>query len=207
MIRALLGGSFDPFHDGHLAMVDALRGHLADLVVVMPACRSPHKDPPLAPGPDRLRMAELAVAGRVGVVVSDLELARGGVSYTVETLEALAARHPADRLRLAIGADSLAGLARWRRPRRILELAELVVFARGDADLAPPGDLPARILPVRDFAVPVSASAVRRDLARGRQPRGRVPDAVLDYIAERGLYRPGGGAGAGGAPAAGGRKD
>jgi nicotinate-nucleotide adenylyltransferase len=201
MRRALFGGSFDPFHDGHLAMIHAaLDRGLADMVMVMPAGHNPHKPAPVAPGEHRLRMAELGVAGLAAVEVSDFEARRAGPSYTVDTLESLTSRHPGDVWRLLIGADNLAEFPRWRQPARLLELADLLVFPRGDAGPALAPDLRPHATVVTDFACPAASTAVRAALAAGRRPAGLVPPAVLAYIERHGLYgfAPAGGGGGGG---------
>jgi nicotinate-nucleotide adenylyltransferase len=189
MIQAVLGGSFDPFHNGHVAMVRVLleRG-LADRVLVVPAHRSPHKPPPEASPTHRLKMAALGLIGLSGAELSAREIVRGGVSYTVETLEELARERPAVQLRLVLGADNLAAFDRWHRPERILELAEPVIFARGDWDGGLPPALSGRAHLVRDFAEPVTATAVRAALAAGEWPAGSVPAPVLGYIATHRLY-------------------
>lgn len=189
MRRALFGGSFDPFHDGHLAMIRAtLARDLADLVVVMPAAHNPHKPAPAAAGEHRLRMAELGTAGLAAVEVSAFEAGRSGPSYTVETLEALARRHPGDVWRLLVGADNLAEFCRWRRPERLLELADLLVFPRGDHPVVLPGALGPHATVVTGFTCPAASTAVRAALAAGQRPVALLPPAVLDYIERHGLY-------------------
>jgi len=189
MRRALFGGSFDPFHDGHLAMIRAtLERGLADTVLVMPAAHNPQKPAPAAPGGHRLRMAELGVAGLAGVAVSDLETSRPGPSFTVDTLETLAARHPGDHWRLLIGADNLGELPRWRRPERVLELADLLVFPRGAAPVVLAPELRARATIVHGFACPAASTTVRAALADGSRPETLLPAAVLAYIERHGLY-------------------
>jgi nicotinate-nucleotide adenylyltransferase len=190
MILGVLGGSFDPFHAGHLAMAEAvLERGLATRLVVVPAARSPHKARCAAPATDRLAMARAALAGLPAATVSDREVRRGGTSYTVATLEELAGLHPGARLRLVIGADNLPAFATWRAPERILELAEIVVFARPGSPLALPPEMVGRVLTVPDLAVPVSATEVRALVAAGGDPADLVPPAVRDYIVSHGLYR------------------
>ena len=189
MRRALFGGSFDPFHDGHLAMIRAtLARGLADLVLVVPAAHNPHKPDPCASPADRLRMAQLGTAGLAGVDVLDDEVGRPGPSWTIDTLEALARRHPDGSLRLILGADNLPEFHRWRGPQRILELADLLVFPRGEGAVAPPPALASRTVAVAGFSCPVSSTAVREALAAGRRPTGLVPPTVLRYIEEHALY-------------------
>jgi nicotinate-nucleotide adenylyltransferase len=189
MILAVLGGSFDPFHNGHAAMVRMLleRG-LADRVLVVPAYRSPHKPPPEASPAHRLQMAALGLKGLARVELSDREIVRGGVSYTVETLDELSCEQPGVQLRLVLGADNLNAFDRWHRPERILELAEPLIFARGDWD----GNLPPALTGcahlVRDFAEPATATGVRAALAAGEWPVASVPASILAYIAAHRLY-------------------
>ncbi|MEN8007820.1 MAG: nicotinate (nicotinamide) nucleotide adenylyltransferase [Candidatus Krumholzibacteriota bacterium] len=196
MLRAILGGSFDPVHLGHLAMAaHILENDLADRLLVVPAWRSPHKFEDSATPSDRLAMVELAFAGMDGTEVDDREITRGRVSYTVETLEDLAVDFPGDRLRLVIGADNLTGFAGWREPGRIQELAEIVVFPRDGVDpdaesIRRSGLDPGRVIPVNDFDHPVSSSAVRAILARGIMPVDQLPPAVADFITAQNIYQP-----------------
>jgi len=189
MRRALFGGSFDPFHDGHLAMIRAtLERGLADLVMVMPAGHNPHKPAPAASVEHRLRMAELGVAGLAAVVVSDFEARRPGPSFTVETLESLAERHPGEVWRLLIGADNLEEFLRWRRPARLLQLADLLVFPRGEAVVALAPELRRRATIVAGFACRAASTEVRAALAAGRLQTGLLPPTVLAYIERHELY-------------------
>ena len=149
------------------------------------------------PGPDvRLELCRLAVGDAPGVEVSDLEIARPGRSYTVDTLKALHAADPEDDLTFIAGADQACGLPTWREPSVVLELAELAVaereaWRREDVREALSG-LPRALERVRFFSMPridVSSSLVRRRVVDGQPIRWLVPDAVARAIAERGLYR------------------
>ncbi len=199
---AVFGGSFDPVHRGHVAMVDLLLGRsLADEVLLVPAGRSPDKAGHSASGAARAAMLELAFAQEPRVTVESCELAREGPSYTVQTLEELALARPAARLQLVLGQDNLTGFYRWRSPQRILDLAGLVVFARADSadpmtdsqgirDLLQARGLAAgSVVAVADFDVAVSSRAVRAKLQNGRPDPGLVPEAVAAYIRRHGLYR------------------
>jgi len=190
MIRALYGGSFDPIHAGHVALMTMLRDRdLADVVHVVPAWRSPHKARrrPGAPPAARLDLVRRACGPLPGVVVDPREIDRGGTSYTVDTLCGLVAEHPADRWRLVIGADAATDFARWREPERLLALAEVVVIARGAVSLPPL--LLGRALVVGDFAHPASGTEIRAQLAAGVLPGpDRLPPAVATLILEHGLY-------------------
>lgn len=195
MLRAVLGGSFDPVHLGHLALVDhMLSMDLADLLVIMPAWRSPFKYENSAEPGDRLAMVEVAFAGIDSVVVDDREINRGRVSFTVETLEDLAREYPDDRLRLVIGGDNLAGFSGWRTPDRIQEIADIVVYPREGmvptpAAIVHAGLNPRRVIPVTDFAHPVSSTTVRAILGQGMVPEDLLPPGVADYIVTHKLYQ------------------
>ena len=194
MIRGVLGGSFDPVHLGHVAMArKVLAAGLVEVLVVVPAWRSPLKSGVTAGPAHRLAMTRLAFADLPGVVVDDREIARGEVVYTVETLDELHAEHPADDLRLVVGADNLPDFPRWRSPRRILALAEIVVLARrgSDTDLAGLVRLGAtaeRLHVVADFDVPVSSTDIRAMIGPDSLPEDHLPAAVAGYIRAQRLY-------------------
>ena len=154
---------------------------------------------------ERLEMVECAIAGDARFAVSPIEIDRGGLSFTVDTLSELAARSPGDTRYLWVGADVLATFAKWRQPERILELATLAVFTRSVGDAtdarslwadfseqwrAVHGTNPAH-QPVflASRRVDVSSTEVRQRIAANRPIHGFVPDAVAKYVAERGLYR------------------
>lgn len=189
MIRALYGGSFDPVHAGHVALVRTLleRG-LAEQVHVVPARRSPLKpDDPRAGADERLRLVALAFAGCDGAHVDPREIDRAGPSYTVDTLTELAAEHPDAVWRLVVGADAANDFVRWRDPERLLALARPLVVARGPVTLRPP--LVGRADVLGDFHHPASATRIRRDLASGNLPGPELlPPAVAAVITAEGLY-------------------
>lgn len=195
MILAVLGGSFDPVHAGHVAMAaHVLLHHLADHVLVIPNWRSPWRGAPLAGPDDRLAMCRLAFAGMPDVTVDGREIAGGEPAFTVETLAGLARERPGDRLRLVIGRDHLATFHHWRGPERILDLAELIVLDRdgaddGDAMSAAAALPPDRLVTAPPFDHPVSASAVRAMLTSGAPPGAMLPPAVAAYIEAHCLYR------------------
>ena len=195
MIRAVFGGSFDPVHDGHVAMAGHILQHgLAARVIVIPNRRSPWRGEPLASAVDRLAMCRLAFAALPEVSVDDRELAGNGPRYTVDTLATLAQEHPGDRFRLVIGADHLATFNRWHEPGRLLSLAELIVLDRAGlatdpAAVARAGLPPDRVIIAPPFSHPVSASAVRAMLAAGEPTGALLPPPVSAYIAAHRLYR------------------
>jgi len=201
------GGSFDPVHLGHLLAAESCREQAGlDRVIFVPAAVPPHKrDRSLAPAEDRLAMLRLATGGHDAFAVSTIELDRGGVSWTVDTLEGLAAAHPTATLRLILGPDALADLPSWREPSRIVALAEpLAVEREGLDDVAalaanrPLAELLgaeriARLVSgrVRMPAIGIRASGVRGRVAAGRSIRYLVPRAVEAYVGAHALYRGG----------------
>jgi len=198
MRRALFGGSFDPFHNGHLAVVETLlaRGH-GDEVWLAPAGLSPGKPPPRAAGRHRAAMARLGLADLSHVELLDLELRRPGPSYTVDTLSELGERHPGDHWLLVVGADAWRDFDSWRDPDRILDLARVLVFPRGGID-PDPDVLPTGVALLADFSAPASSSQVRRRLRKGVSAADLLPPTVLGYIRRHGLYAGADDAGRGG---------
>lgn len=189
MIRAFFGGSFDPIHAGHLAIIDLLlERRLAAVVHVVPARQAPlRREAAVEPAAVRLELVKVALGEQPQVVVEDLEVNQGGPRYTVATLTRLVAAYPGDRWRLVLGADQAAMFDRWREPQRLLILADPVVVARGPVALAPP--LVGRALVVADFAHPATATEIRRLLAAQRIPDpSLLPPAVARRIAAAGLY-------------------
>jgi nicotinate-nucleotide adenylyltransferase len=181
----VFGGTFDPVHVGHLAIaLAAVEAVPLDRLLFVPARRSPLKDrDPVASVADRVAMLESAIKSEPRFALSRVELARDGVSYTVDTLEALRAQ---GELFLILGGDALADLARWRTPDRIRELATILVAARPGAPEADP------MHGARAFDAPrldISSRELRARAARGMSLRYLVPDAVWEHIKKRGLYR------------------
>jgi nicotinate-nucleotide adenylyltransferase len=189
----LYGGTFDPIHLGHLRAAENAREELGlDRVAFVPAALPPHRGAPLSAATDRLAMARLATAPYAAFEAWDHELRRDGPSYTIETVEALVAAHPADSFVLVVGSDTWPEIPTWREPERLLALVEVAVVDRPGYASAPPvppfpGGRGARR--VGGPGLPLSASAIREHARAGRSVRFLVPDPVLDYIGERGLYR------------------
>lgn len=179
----LLGGSYDPVHHGHLIAAQVLREALGlDEVRLMPAARQPFKPAGAsASGAARAAMVGLAVSGSPGLALEEVEVERGGVSYTVETLRALRARDPAVAWTLLVGTDAARRLGEWRDATELPALAEIRVFARG-GDPAPPDG-------VSVPAMAISSTEIRARVRAGQSIRYWVPDAVAEYIATHRLYR------------------
>jgi len=192
----LFGGSFDPVHVGHIVIARDVREHLqAEKVIFIPAAQAPLKEGHGAPALDRLRMLQLAVEKEEGFAVEDLEIRRGGVSYTVDTLRDLLPELGSKPYFL-LGADSVLRLHLWREPERILDLVRVVVVDRGGKmeevkrylqERFPEKGKDTLFLPVR--RIDISATEIRRRVREGKSIYCMVPEKVEEYIRERGLYR------------------
>ena len=191
----LLGGTFDPFHFGHLAAADAAID-CADLdrVVFIPAAQPPHRPPAVASPEQRLEMCRLGIEDEPRFEVSDMELKREGPSYTVDTLAGLRQQQPDDELFLILGWDAAGLFSTWHKPDEVRELATIVVVARpGSAapreeDLKGVGLDKARVVLCLRTTPDVSASEIHKAMAEGKPIRGKVPSAVERYIASHRLY-------------------
>lgn len=193
----ILGGTFDPIHHGHLvAAEEALYQQGLDLVLFVPAGAPPHKPArPISPGHHRLRMVELAIAGKPHFAISRVDLDRSGPCYTVDTLALLRREWgPGPGLFFIVGADSLAEMATWYQPQRLIELCELVVVERagseidlGQVEAQLPG-VGALLHRVRMPRLQISSSDLRARRRAGRSISYLVPPSVEAYILEHGLY-------------------
>jgi nicotinate-nucleotide adenylyltransferase len=209
-LRAFYGGTFDPVHNGHLAIALAAREALGTTIWMMPAADPPHRDAPGACAEDRAAMLDLAIQGQAGLRVDRRELLRDTPSYTIDTLRELRAKHgDAAPLAFLIGADSLHGLATWKDPEALLAGAHWVVAERPgsalDEHLPPevarlvgarwtlnaaalretPGG---KVLRLRQPLHAQSATQIRRRIAAGETWHHLLPLAVSRYIVEHGLY-------------------
>lgn len=200
---AICGGSFDPFHRGHLdPILSACVPMQWEQVLYVPAFVQPFKQERRTASPwHRFTMAAMATLGDARLSVSSIELERGTVSYTVDTLEALREQHPDDTLDWVIGDDNLAQLLEWRSIARIFELANFAVLTRGGGTVPPSlvdrvrarGDRPSHgaIVFVENGTVPVSSTEIRRKVSAGESIDALVPPVVSRYIDHYGLYRKG----------------
>jgi nicotinate-nucleotide adenylyltransferase len=201
MRLGLLGGSFDPVHYGHLLLAETAREECRlDQVWFVPAAVPPHKRfRPLADADDRLAMLKLAIGAHPQFSVTTLELERGGLSFTVDTLAELRREDSSRELFLILGSDALADLPSWRQPERICALATLIVAIRQGSAAADFAILESIVSDERrrHFAahqiemprIDLSSSDLRRRVAAGRSIRYRTPRAVEEFIQANGLYR------------------
>ena len=186
----VFGGSFDPIHIGHLAIAqEALWQCELDIVLFMVTARPPHKKEPVAPVRDRLRMVGSAIEGEPHFRVSQMEIERGGASYTAETLKQLGELYPEASFYLIVGADSAVDFSSWKNPEAVIAMANIVVAPRPGFDLSrmePSLKGKARVF--ESPTIELSSTMIRNRLREGRPIRFLVPETVERYIRERGLY-------------------
>jgi nicotinate-nucleotide adenylyltransferase len=195
----ILGGTFDPIHHGHLVAAEEAHHQLQlDQVLFVPAGMPPHKPSrPISPAHHRLRMVELAIAGKPYLAISRIDVDRAGPCYTVDTLDLLRAEWgPEPTFFFIEGADSLADILTWYQPQRLIERCELAVVERPGVELDLPRlenhlpGLTARIHWVQMPRLEISSSDLRARVRAGRPIAYLVPAAVEAYIREQGLYEP-----------------
>ncbi|MGB9737595.1 nicotinate-nucleotide adenylyltransferase [Chloroflexus sp.] len=193
----IYGGTFDPIHFGHLAIVEEARWYCnLDRVLIVPAAAQPLKAGHLAAAHHRLAMVQLACADNPALSPSTIELDRPPPSYTVDTLRICREQYGTDtELYLIIGADAAAELPAWREPHQIARLAQLVVVKRPGYTLDLPALLAAvpplhnRITMIDGPQLAISSTDLRQRLATGRPVRYQLPDAVYTYIQHHHLYQ------------------
>ena len=211
---AIFGGTFDPFHNGHLRMAIEVRETLElPFLFLVPSARPPHKpDRPVAPAEHRVAMARAAVAGVEGLEVLDLELRREGPSYSLLTVDEVRNAHPGAEVLFLIGADAFSEIASWHRYEELLGACDFLLLPRPGTSREtafPPGVLlepeenRCYSLPGRSYRLPggrkvlcpvlpaldISSRSIREKVRRGRSIRGLVAPDVERYIADHGLYR------------------
>jgi nicotinate-nucleotide adenylyltransferase len=192
MRSGIFGGSFDPIHLGHLIVADDVLRKLAlDRVVFVPAFHPPHRNAPLADYRHRLEMVRRATKFHSQFEASAVESGKPGPSFTVDTLAALRAANPADRLYFILGQDQYAAMGHWHRPGELPRLARLVVMSRPGTDRPPlfPGHSAACVRFLDVTPVAVSAAAIRARLAKGASVSYILPTSVQAYLRQHRLYR------------------
>ena len=200
MRLGIFGGTFDPVHNGHLLLAEYCReqGEL-DQVWFLPAFAPPHKlEYQLTASEHRIEMLQLAIGGHSDFLVSTIEIERGGVSFTVDTVQAIAQQCPDVDLFLLMGADSLCDFPTWREPARICQLAIPLVVGRPnystlDLDLLRPLVDESRWKKIQDCFVEmpgmdISSRDIRERVSRQQSIRYQTPRAVEKYIETNGLY-------------------
>jgi len=190
----VLGGSFNPIHLGHLLLGQEVANEFGyDRVLLVPSFMPPHKSILDDPGADaRLAMARLAVAGDPLFEVDDCEIRRGGVSYTIDTIDYVKGRwQSAGKPGLVIGDDLVAGFGAWRDPERLARSCGLIVARRRaglDGTTAASQGLPYEHRIAHNLLLEISSTDIRARIASGKPWRLLVPERVATYIESHGLY-------------------
>jgi nicotinate-nucleotide adenylyltransferase len=187
----LFGGTFDPPHIGHLLVAEHAREILGlDRLVMIPAATSPHKrERTLTPAEHRLAMVRIAVAGVSHIEVSDAEVRRGGVSYSIDTLQMMQREYAGADLTLIIGMDNVADFGTWRDPEGILSIARVAVLTR--PGFQTPERVDGYVRRMQMCAVPeidIASRDIRRRVREGRSIHWMVPAEVEHYIHRHGFY-------------------
>jgi len=188
MKLVMLGGTFNPPHNGHIRMAELVRLQLGyDRVVLVPSYQPAHKtvDSGATAG-QRLEMVRLAASRLPSAFVSDCELHRKGVSYSIDTVRYLKKLYrPEGKPGLIIGDDLIAGFHRWHKVDELVREADVIVVHRGEPEEL---NLPFPHCYVDNPLLPVSSSEIREALRAGRSVDDLLPPAVLDYIGRNRLY-------------------
>lgn len=190
MTTGIFGGTFDPPHLGHLLVAEFARAELGlDRVLFIPAASPPHKTHVnVTPPVHRLAMVRLAVQRNSAFVVDDREIRRGGVSYTLDTLNELSVDDSLGALVLLIGQDNMLEFSTWKSPEQIVELARVVVLTRPGFSLESRPPLSHAMTLCEVPEIDISSRDIRRRVREGLSIRYLVPEAVASYIGEHHLY-------------------
>lgn len=207
----MMGGSFDPIHNGHLRAAEEVRQTLGlEKVLFIPTNIAPHKEHgPLTPVSMRLEMVRLSIKGNPGFEASDIEAMRSGKSYTIDTLTELTKNK--DDVTLIIGSDSFSDIATWHRFQDILSLVDIAVMTRPGHPFKKPvealtvdlatwfcyddlnkcyvGKTGRRVYYIESTGIDISSTAIREAIKADRSIRYLVPEAAREYIIKRGLYK------------------
>ena len=183
----ILGGTFNPIHNGHLALARAAASKLRlDKIIFIPTYRPPHKNVPLAPARHRHKLVTLAIKGRAKFCASRMEINRKGKSYTIETLQLLRKRFgPKAEMFFIAGADSLKELRSWYKIGKVLKLAHFVIVARPGYSLK---RLPGGLHRIGMRPVRISSTEIRTLIKAGCSIKRLVPKPVAAYIKRKKLY-------------------
>ena len=188
----VFGGTFNPPHLGHLIVAENAKESLRlDKVLFVPSAIPPHKSSRSLMNADRrLEMVKLAISGNLNFELSEIEIQRGGKSYTVDTLRALTLSYPKSQFYVLIGIDNLLELHTWKEPEEIFGLSEVVAINRPGFDPASVRrDYSRRVTFLRSPNIDISSSDIRRRAKTGKSIRYLVSSAVETYILKYGAYR------------------
>ncbi len=189
----IFGGTFDPIHNGHLQVAEDVRKNLEmEKILFVPSYLPPHKlDKKVTEAKLRFEMVSLALEGHPHFIISEFEFQKEGISYTVETLNALKRSNPDAELFLIMGVDQLLEMDSWKEPEKIFQISKVVAMGR-------PGyrreeienlDWRTKILWVDVTPVEISSSLIRKKVQQGESVQVLVPKQVEKFIIEKGLYK------------------
>jgi nicotinate-nucleotide adenylyltransferase len=184
----ILGGTFNPIHMGHLILAEEVLQKIGlNKVIFVPANIPPHKDNgEIIPASHRLKMLRLAIRGNPHFSVSDIEIKRGNISYTIDTIKEYNKLYHGHELYFIIGSDMIKYLFEWKDLKEIISLVKFIVATRPGYPLE---NLPDYMSTIDILAVDISAFQIRQCIKQKRSFRYLVPDAVRNYILKKGLYK------------------
>ena len=190
----VLGGSFDPIHNGHLVAAQHVANQLGLQQVLFVPAGNQWQKTQLAgveqtDSKHRLAMTRLAIAGNPLFSASSIDVDRGGATYTVDTLTELQQAHPNSKLFFILGADAIAGVESWKDSEKLFDLATFVAVSRPGFQLQVPERFKDRVIQIRMESLDLSSTECRERALSGQDLTGLVPDAVITYIRENNLYQ------------------
>lgn len=196
----IMGGTFNPIHKGHLALVKAAKREFAlDQIVFIPSGNPPHKPKKeIADKEDRFRMIKLALKGKKNYSVSRIELDRPGFSYAIDTFQALRKKYGKNaKLFYIMGLDSINEILTWKKPLELFKLCEFIVGTRPGSKIRtfrrlvkfPPLQKEVDKIHLFELKENISASDIRQRLKARKPVKGLLPKVVEEYIKKRGLYK------------------
>ena len=188
----ILGGTFDPIHMGHLVLAEQVREKFQlERVIFIPCASPPHKtEQKLSPADDRFEMTKLALEGNPYFFVSDIELKREGLSYTVETLRELKEFYRDSEIYFLTGSDVLDEITTWKDPEEIYKLAKIVIGVRPGFDKFDHEDHFAKTsIIINITGIDISSTQIREKVRKGESIKYLVPPKVEEYIKNRNLYK------------------
>ena len=190
----VLGGSFDPIHNGHLVATQHVANQLGLQQVLFVPAGNQWQKTQLAgveqtDSKHRLAMTRLAIAGNPLFSASSIDVDRGGATYTVDTLTELQQAHPNAKLFFILGADAIAGVESWKDSEKLFDLATFVAVSRPGFQLQVPERFKDRVIQIQMESLDLSSTECRERALSGQELTGLVPDAVITYIRENNLYQ------------------
>ncbi|HVP35612.1 MAG TPA: nicotinate-nucleotide adenylyltransferase [Terriglobales bacterium] len=188
----ILGGTFDPIHCGHLILAEQLKEKLKlQKVIFVPSANPPHKENnPISSAKDRLKMVKIAIRDNPDFLVSDLELKRGGKSYTIDTLTLFRKLYKESKLFFLLGSDAIDELPTWKKPEQIFRKVKVAIALRPRFDnLDPENRFVKKSLVVPINGLDISSSQIREKVRKRKSLKYLVPMEVEKFIRSHKLYR------------------